>query len=333
MSSANGTLASKKDTSTLVRAVFEPGMLLQHEDLEQLNAYTRDLSRLLFRSFFGCGVVCGLVVKPYKDPCGKWYVGVGSGLALDCNGDPIYVPKDQQLPIDEKCEQNIDGPLWVLLCGSVKCCGPRTSMCSPDDEDPKSVCTRERDCFEIRIVKEEPKCACGWPDAGTDPNDPYVQEDTDCDCVNPKLHCYVDHYDGKCKCTDQECCCCGCDCILLARLEDNDGTWSADHRVRRFIRPVLMRDPQVKIEEDDRTGQKQQVLKAATEKKVVERKLQWGAEQTKTLEDRLRKISDENKVFAERLERIKLHEAEEQQKAEEEGKRKVAKGSTKKKEE
>ena len=28
--------------------------------------------------------------------------------------------------------------------------------------------------------------------------------------------------------------------------------WKADHRVRRFIRPVLMRDPQVQIEEKRR---------------------------------------------------------------------------------
>src|SRR5215469_6373892 len=101
MSNANGTLASKKDTSTLIRAIFEPGMLLQHEDLDQLNAYTRDLSRLLFRSFFGCGVVCGLVVSADPDPCGKVYVTVDPGLALSCNGDPIYVPKGQHVPIDD----------------------------------------------------------------------------------------------------------------------------------------------------------------------------------------------------------------------------------------
>src|SRR5215831_16424380 len=177
MSNANGTLASKKDTSTLVRAIFEPGMLLQHEDLDQLNAYTRDLSRLLFRSFFGCGVVCGLVVHADKDDCGRPSVFVDPGLALNCNGDPIYVPKEQSLLIDENCNPNIPSTLWVVLCGSVKCCGPRTSICSPDDEEPKPVCTRERDCFEIKIVKDDPKCVCRCPepksggDQGTTPTE------------------------------------------------------------------------------------------------------------------------------------------------------------------
>jgi len=151
MNKTKTTIASKKDTSTLVRAVFGPGMLLQHDDLEQLNTYTRDLSRLLFRSFFGCGVVCGLVVTAGPE-CGKIYVTVKAGLALDCSGDPIYVPRDERLVLDENCSPDLTDPLWVVLCRTQKCCAPRTSMCSCDDDGASSECTRERDCFEIRVV-------------------------------------------------------------------------------------------------------------------------------------------------------------------------------------
>ena len=56
----NGTtLSSIKGTSTLVRPKFGPGMLLQADDLDSLTTYTRELNRLMFRSLFGCGVVCG----------------------------------------------------------------------------------------------------------------------------------------------------------------------------------------------------------------------------------------------------------------------------------
>src|SRR5829696_9134724 len=114
-------VASKKDYSTLVRAKFGPGMLLQHDDLEQLNSYTRDLSRLMFRSFFGCGVVCGLVVAPAdKDKCGKLGITVSAGLALNCSGDPVYVPKDVSLAIDENCDSDLPSELWVVLCGTTK---------------------------------------------------------------------------------------------------------------------------------------------------------------------------------------------------------------------
>src|SRR5260221_6885642 len=128
-------------SSKLVRAKFGPGMLLQHEDLEQLNSYTRELSRLMFRSFFGCGVVCGLVVTG-DEKCGKLFITVTAGLALDCNGDPIQLPKDRQFAVGDECE-DIPGELWVILCGTTKYCSPRTAMCAADDDDPTSPCTRE----------------------------------------------------------------------------------------------------------------------------------------------------------------------------------------------
>jgi hypothetical protein len=55
MNNSNVTIPGIKGTSKLVRPRFGPGMLLQHEDLELLNTYTRDLSRLLFGSLFGWG--------------------------------------------------------------------------------------------------------------------------------------------------------------------------------------------------------------------------------------------------------------------------------------
>ena len=248
MSGANVTINSAKGMSTLVRPRFGPGMLLQHEDLEQLNVYTRELNRLMFRSLFGCGVVCGLVVTT-EQKCGQGRIVVGAGLALTCDGDPIYVPKDQSVAIDEKCDPNLKSPLWVVLCGTVKCCAPRTSMCPTDDEETTSVCTREREGWEIRVVSEEPQCVCRCKP----PID--EQKDTDCKCLAPIPECYAHHYDGDCGCECHDCNGGCCDCVLLAKLERPDKAkpdWIADHRGRRFVRPVLMRDPQVEIEHKKR---------------------------------------------------------------------------------
>jgi hypothetical protein len=244
----------------LARAKFGPGMLLQHEDLEQLNVYTRDLSRLMFRSLFGCGVVCGLVVGT-EVKCGKVNVTVGSGLALDCQSDPIYVPQPQSICIDEECDPTIPSPLWVVLCGTEKCCVPRTSMCSSDDDEAASVCTRERDGFEIRIMRTRPQCTCSCPNLDSEPaayESRQPGHHSECWCADPHDPCYRDHYAGKCGCGCEDCEACDCDCVLLARLDRDDSkqdyypVWKADHRVRRFIRPVLMRDPQVQIEEKKR---------------------------------------------------------------------------------
>ena len=254
MTNTNVTIKCTSGTSKLVRAKFGPGMLLQHEDLEQLNRYTRDLSRLLFRSFFGCGVVCGLVVTADQKP-GKLHITVGAGLALDCNGDPVYLPKDQPMSVGDDCE-DIPNDLWVVLCGKTKYCAPRTAECASDDE-PSSVCTREWDCYELRVVRTRPKCVCGCPEP-TNNQQPATK--SACNCVDPTLVCYQDHYEGSCGCNCGECSDGDWMCILLARLH-KDGVekpWLVDHRVRRFIRPVLIRDPQVEIEEKNRTQQQGQ---------------------------------------------------------------------------
>src|SRR5687767_6061600 len=94
MNNANEPVGIETGLSTLVRPRFGPGMLLQHEDLEQLTTYMRDLSRLLFQSFFGCGVVCGLVVKG-ETKCERVQVTVSPGVALACSGDPVQVPAEK----------------------------------------------------------------------------------------------------------------------------------------------------------------------------------------------------------------------------------------------
>jgi hypothetical protein len=263
MSGAKNVCITGKGLSTLQRPRFGPGMLLQHDDLEQLSAYTREINRLMFRSLFGCGVICGLVVVPEED-CGKFCVTVGAGLALDCCGNPVYVPKNITVVADENCDPDLKSPLYVVLCGTTRCCAPRTSMCGTDDDETSSQCTRERDAFEIRVVRDRPKCACGCADPK-----PYEGDEvtpSECLCVQPERQpCYKDHYDGICDCDCGECSGGSGDCSVLARLDrDKDGRWIADHRVRRFIRPVLMRDPQVEIERQDREKRKKAGGAAAT---------------------------------------------------------------------
>ena len=278
MNETNVTVNSIKCTSTLIRPKFSPGMLLQHEDLDRMTAYTRELSRLMFRSLFGCGVICGLVVKTEPPKCGKVYITVGTGLALECSGDPVYVPKDQRFVLDEQCDPKIPDHLWVILCGIVKYCAPRTSMCASDEEEAPSVFTQERDWYEIRVVSERPQCICGCPEPPKNSEgeesrqmqemQPRSMDKFDCvDCANP---CHAHHYAGKCGCHCNDCC--NCKCILLARLDKNgDGenpTWIVDHSVRRFIRPVLMRDPQVEYEEKARGDAKKEQAQKEADMKV-----------------------------------------------------------------
>lgn len=248
MTANHAPVAVATGMSPLTAAKFGPGMLLQDDDLAQLGTYTQELSRLMFRSLFGCGVICGLVVG-VDHQCGKLIITVANGLALDGFGDPVHVPRPVPMPVDSSCDPNFPTRLWVVLCSKRKCCAPRPTMCSSDDEESPAVCTRERYGFEVRVVRTRPACVCGCPESDTE-----ALLESDCRCANPALKCYAHHYAGDCKCDCGDGSDCECDCILLARL-DNDGDlnhpkWTVNHSVRRFIRPVLMEDPQVRLELD-----------------------------------------------------------------------------------
>jgi hypothetical protein len=307
MNKSNTMLTSKKGMSTLARAKFAPGMLLQHEDLEQLNDYTRDLSRLMFRSLFGCGVICGLVVEPELE-CGNVKLTIGAGVALSCAGDPIEVPSDVSVVMARECHPNMGDILWVVLCGTTKCCAPRTSMCESDDDDTKSECTREREGYEIRVESKRPPCVCGCPEPKTDqeqgqsgdsPNQDTGEDQLglstteepkviDCKCADPTSPCYEHHYNGECGCHCDECSDCDCKCVLLARVyyDTQKDEWLTDHSVRRFVRPVLMRDPQVEkekkakqAEEEEEEKPKQQDQKGQTAQELV---IKPGTKSTKS---------------------------------------------------
>jgi hypothetical protein len=244
MNNTNEPVGISKGLSTLERPRFGPGMLLHHEDLEQLNIYTRSLSRLLFQSFFGCGVICGLVIEEVVEECKKLKVTIKPGVALSCAGDPVYVPATKDVFTKEGLELDVNLKLWVVLCGTTKCCAPRVTSCSCDDDETASDCTREKDAFEIRLMLEAPKCACACLPPKDGEELPPLPADDHCLCSGKK--CHEDHYAGICGCTCGECTGCDCKCILLASIEKIGDTeeWKVDHSVRRFIRPVLMRDPQ-----------------------------------------------------------------------------------------
>jgi len=268
MNNTNLTIATKDGVSKLIKPKFGPGMLLRAEDLDLLKDYTRDLSRLMFRSLFGCGVVCGLVVEVTTD-CGIVVVTVHSGLAIACSGEPIYIPKDVTFPLHDDCDEVAeDEEVWIMLCAKEKCCGPRTSICASDDDDSPIECTREKDWWEIKVVSSPPECVCSCIEPEQpqqtpsqipkqNPNAMMLVEgqqsaasanNDDCKCATGP--CYDDHYAGLCKCHCGDCSDCDCKCVLLARAKRDDATdnWNVDHSVRRFVRPILMRDPQVEIE-------------------------------------------------------------------------------------
>jgi hypothetical protein len=207
-------ISCQAGTSTRIFPTYSAGLLLEDEDLTAGVEYTRNLSRLLFRSLFGCGVICGLEVGAAPICNGKkLQVTVSCGVALDCKGDPIEVPKDIVLEFDPDCDP-FPERIWVVLCHTDTCCRPKETGCASDPDGPM-VKTRVREGFKLALHAEEPSdvCQCG-----------ETKDDMACECG----------------------CGGGCgDCVLLATLPIGEGVTTlkeasikSDISKVRHIRPA-----------------------------------------------------------------------------------------------
>jgi len=84
------------DYNEFRRLRYFHGMLLDDKDFQAEQQYHSGKRRLLNRMLHGSGVVCGLDLKGKKD--GRW-LEITSGLALDCSGNEIWVPKKQHIDL------------------------------------------------------------------------------------------------------------------------------------------------------------------------------------------------------------------------------------------
>jgi hypothetical protein len=162
-----GKKFSKTSVGLLERPRYSPGLILEDSDLTSAVDYTRTLNRLLFRSLFGCGVICGLRTS-VEEECGL-QVTVAPGLALDGCGDPLHVPAPVTFKLDRQ-----DGVLsppgttarpdqtnfWIIACSKEKLCEPRSLVCDGDDFDGARQATRMRSMTEVSISFTPPECVC-----------------------------------------------------------------------------------------------------------------------------------------------------------------------------
>jgi hypothetical protein len=264
---AGTPFASYQGWSSLQRPVYSPGLLLEDEDLNAGIAYTQGLMRLMLKSLFGCGVICGLDVSVTSSCQGtKRKLVVAPGIAVDGDGNLIEVTKPWGHEFGPDCDDGWPGRLWVVLCYREKCCRPKDVTCAADG-DTQSAQTRVRAGFEIAIWEKLPACTCRCTTGAED--DEPEEGDGDCGCggrakarveasagsdrqrkdtsaTDEPCPCYADHFKGVCGC---EC----CKCVVLAKVidpatlidKDEDGNElkppivKVDSSMVRRVRPVL----------------------------------------------------------------------------------------------
>lgn len=155
-------IAKADGRGSLSRPNFASGQLLEDDDLNAGVAYTRNVVRLLLRSVFGAGIVCGLKVEANRLEGTSINVIVSPGVAFDCAGHVIEVEAPKTLALGG-CDTTFTHPLWVTLYYDECPSRPREVSCdSGCDKSAQTVSTRLHEGFRIEIVEAEksPEGAC-----------------------------------------------------------------------------------------------------------------------------------------------------------------------------
>ena len=103
----------------LTRPNFFAGQLLTDEDLQSMLDYVVEKNRLHNRHFLGDGVVCGLEVRHHPCPESQCKVIVKPGHALDCCGNDIVVPCEEELDVVRMAQE-----LKTKASGGYDCVDP-----------------------------------------------------------------------------------------------------------------------------------------------------------------------------------------------------------------
>lgn len=183
---ATAPLKSTTFKSSTQSVHFDDGMIVTAEDLTLATGHPLALMQVLVRAFFGCGVVCGLALKPTRDaddhtPCPvpdiQYALTVGPGVALDCMGFPLELCGP--VCVDLKPDPCVaPGPLTngeqrllhIAIRRTAGSAGATKGGCGCGDPGCASdgQCARVRDAVEIGVFVDPPEGICQTKPVATD---------------------------------------------------------------------------------------------------------------------------------------------------------------------
>lgn len=148
---------NQDELNTFERNNFFYGKLMTVRDFELEQSYFIGKKKLLNRFLHGWGAICGLEVVPHE--CPKKVV-LKPGIALDCYGNEIVVPREVEIDLAAENEEIPQEGKTVYVCIKYLECDVEPvpvliNECSCEDTEMKSSIKRES--FEYKILQTEPE--------------------------------------------------------------------------------------------------------------------------------------------------------------------------------
>ncbi|MFC4260974.1 hypothetical protein ACFOZ5_18290 [Marinobacter lacisalsi] len=148
----------------LERNHYFNGKLLVERDLIDEQVYHVQKSRLLNQNLHGHGTVCGLRIRAHPNPeCRDEAVYIEPGMALDCCGRELIIPRKTLIPIAELIEEQgleLDGSehLFITACYGEEPAEP-VPVLLPDCDcaDQANAPNRIQETVTFRLRAERPE--------------------------------------------------------------------------------------------------------------------------------------------------------------------------------
>ena len=176
------------------RARYFHGMLMTDLDFTEEQRYHIEKRKLLNRMLHGSGVVCGLIIECKDENCPGSEIVIKPGLALDCNGNEIYVQEQYELEVGQIIKSDIakrqnsnvectdvevtDVEKWYVIVRYREVPTNQVAVYAPGGGCDEKVCdysrTTEGYCFDL--VKN-PEVSIKIPDDPCNPESPPTDED------------------------------------------------------------------------------------------------------------------------------------------------------------
>ena len=229
--------------ATSIEAVkFKDGMIVTANDLEAAMRYPVSMFQTLVRSYFGCGVVCGMEFVP--DPNAikgepSYVFCIKPGVALDCHGFPLALcsPVKIDLTPDPCSPVETQQKVCIAIRRYTSDEAPRDA-CACDTDDPRFQCTRVRDHVMIKAFLEGelndlPGSLCAKPE-DDDGEEQY------CEPVEAEAGTAGNGIAALCECLKAcpDCDCCGDAWVLLGCVDLEAGKINFDLRRRKYVKPI-----------------------------------------------------------------------------------------------
>jgi hypothetical protein len=142
-------LPEKTKPTPIESVTFRDGMIVTAEDLDAAMRYPASLLHIVLRAFLGCGVVCGLTLRPKES--GSWVLCVDRGVAIDCHGHPIELCAPVELDLSpDACACELPPATVCIAVRRVTSDEAPRDPCSCDLDEPRFDCRRVRDHVRVK---------------------------------------------------------------------------------------------------------------------------------------------------------------------------------------